>query len=129
MRAPDLAAIHAAELRVAQSQRNTRDGLRRARVAFRAVLIRPSTLALVAGAAGLFGFWLARRPQPQPRAPASTAGVAATNSAAGLVPAFILRYGMQRLPFILQQVRAAADAARTSRLWAARWRATRSRNG
>ena len=103
MRAPDRAAIHAAELRVAQARRNCRDSLRRVRVAFRASLVRPTTLALVAGAAGLVGFWLARRPQPRPQATASTAGVAATTSAAGLALAFIVRYGMQRLPFILQQ--------------------------
>jgi len=106
MRAPDLAAIHAAELRVAQSGRNTRDGLRRVRVAFRAAVVRPTTLALVAGAAGIFSYWLARRPQPQPQAQAtaSTAGVAATTSAVGLALAFVVRYGMQRLPFMLQQV-------------------------
>jgi hypothetical protein len=109
MRAPALAAIHAAELRVAQAERNSRDSLRRVRVAFRAALVRPSTLALVAGAAGLFGFWLARRPQPQPQpqATASTAGATATTSAIGLVLAFMVRYGLQRLPNILQQVWAA----------------------
>jgi hypothetical protein len=105
IRAPTLAAIHAAELRVAQSERNTRDSLRRVRVASRAALSRPFTLALVAGAAGLFGFWLARRPQP--RATTSSDGVAATRSAAGLVLAFMVRYGMRYLPFILQQIRAA----------------------
>ena len=107
MRAPTLAAIYAAELRVAQSKGNTRDSLRRVRVAFRATLARPSTLALVAGAAGLFGFWLARRPQPQATSPSDGATVAPTTSVAGLVLAFIVRYAMQRLPFILQQVWAA----------------------
>lgn len=107
MRAPTLAAIYAAELKVAQSKRNTRDSLRRARVALRATLARPSTLALVAGAAGLFGFWLARRPLPQAKSSAAGVGVITTTSAVGLVVAFIVRYGMQRLPFILQQVRAA----------------------
>ena len=107
MRAPTLAAIYAAELRVAQSKRNTRDSLRRVRVAFRATLARPSTLALVAGAAGLFGFWLARRPQPQATSPSDGATVAPTTSVAGLVLAFIVRYAMQLLPFILQQVWAA----------------------
>jgi len=103
IRAPDRAAIHAAELRFAQATRNSRDSLRRVRVAFRATLVRPSTLAVIAGAAGLAGFWLARRPHPRPQATASAAGVAATTSAAGLALAFIVRYGMQRLPVILQQ--------------------------
>lgn len=132
MRAPGLAAIHAADLRVAQAQRSSRDSLRRVRVAFRAALVRPSTLALVAGAAGLAGFWLARRqqPQPQPQATASTAGVAATTSAVGLVLAFVVRYGMQRLPFILQQVwvarqqRAARSGSATSKSPAADYSAT-----
>ncbi len=107
MRTPDLAAIHAAELRVDQCRRNTRESLRRVRAASRAALARPATLALVAGAAVLFGFWLVRRPQP--RATSSSDGVAAatTTSAVGLVLAFIVRYGMQRLPLILQQVWAA----------------------
>ena len=107
MRAPTLAAIYAAELRVAQSKGNTRDSLRRVRVAFRATLARPSTLALVAGAAGLLGFWLARRPQPQATSSSDGVTVAPITSALGLVLAFIVRYGMQRLPFILQQVWAA----------------------
>lgn len=134
MPAPDRAAIHAAELRVAQARSNSRDSLRRVRVAFRATLVRPSTLALVAGAAGLVGFWLARRPhphpQPRPQATASTAGVAATTSAAGLALAFIVRYGMQRLPFILQQVwvarqqRAARSGSATSKSPAADYSAT-----
>ena len=107
MRAPTLAAIYAAELRVAQSKGNTRDSLRRVRVAFRATLARPSTLALVAGAAGLLGFWLARRPQPQATSSSDGVTVAPITSALGLVLAFIVRYGMQRLPFILQQAWAA----------------------
>jgi hypothetical protein len=106
MRAPDAAAIHAAELKVARSGQEARDGLRRARVALRATLARPSTLVLAAGAAALLGFWLARRPKRQ-ATPSSGAGVARTASAAGLVGALLLRYGMQLLPFVLQQVRAA----------------------
>ena len=107
IRAPDLAAIHAAELRVAQSARNVSDSLRRARVAFRATLVRPSTLALAAGAACLLGFWLWRRPRPQATSSSAGAGVAATASVAGLLGAFVVRYGMQYLPFILRQARAA----------------------
>lgn len=105
MPAPDLAAIHAAELRVAQARGDTRDGLRRARFALRENLARPSTLALIAGAAGLFGFWIARRPRLP--ATSSSAGAAAKTSAAGLVLAFIVRQAMQGLPFVLQQIRAA----------------------
>jgi len=75
----------------------------RVRVAFRSALVRPSALALVAGAAGLFGFWLARRPQPQQQATTSTAGATATTSAVVLALAFMVRYGLQRLPFFLQQ--------------------------
>lgn len=107
MRAPTLAAIDAAELRVAQSKLNTRDSLCRVRVASRAALARPSTLAVVAGAAGLLGFWLARRPQPRATSSSDGVGVATTTSAAGLVLAFIMRYGMQRLPLVLQHIWAA----------------------
>ena len=107
MRAPNLAAIHAAELRIAHSMRNSRDGLRRAQVAFRANLARSSTLALIAGAAGLLGFWIAHRPQPRTASSSAGVGTAATASAASLVLAFIVRYGMQHLPVILQHAWAA----------------------
>jgi hypothetical protein len=50
------------------------------------------------------GFWLARRPQPQSTSSPDGAAVAKTTSVAGVVLAFIMRYGMQRLPVILQQV-------------------------
>src|ERR1035437_1077356 len=80
---------------------NTRDSLRRVRVAARATLARPSMLALVAGAAALFGFWLARRPQPQTAFSSDTATVGPTTSAAGVALAFILRNAIQPLPFIL----------------------------
>ena len=104
-RAPTLAAVHKAEVRLAQSRRDTADSLRRARVAVRATLARPSTLALVAGAAGLLGFWLARR-QPQPQAIPSSGGAAivAKTSVAGLVLAFVVRYAMQHLPSMLRQL-------------------------
>ena len=107
MRAPTLAVIQAAELRVAQSRQNTLDSLRRARVALRATLARPSTLTLIAGAAGLVGFWLARRPQTQAASSSDTATVGPTTSAAGVALVFIPRYAMQRLPFLLQQIWAA----------------------
>ena len=113
-KAPTRAAIHAAELRVAQAKRNTRDSLGRAGVALRAALARPTTLALVAAAAGLLGFWIARRPK---RVPTSSGeiGAAKTSSAAGVALAVILRYGLRRLPFVVGQLWAARQkrAART----------------
>ena len=105
MRAPGLAAIHAVELRVAQSRRDTRVRLHHARVAFRASLARPVTLGMVAAGAGLFGFWLARGPRaPSRRGSSRTEGAAASPSGASVVAAFVVRYGMQHLPFILQQI-------------------------
>jgi hypothetical protein len=117
MRAPSLAAIHAAESRIAQSGRDARDGLRRARVAFRANLTRPSTLALVVGVAGLLSFWLARKPQPPATSSPAGVSVATTASVAGLAGAFIVRYAMKHLPFVLQQAWAVRQkhAARTGR--------------
>lgn len=114
MRAPDRAAIYAAELRFAESKRTIRDSLRRVRVAFRATLARPFTLGLVAGSAGLFGFWLARRPQV--RSGGDGVAVAKTTSARGLVLAFLMRYAMQRLPLILRQVWAAREKSAASRV-------------
>lgn len=109
MRAPTRAAIYAAELKVAQAKRDARDSTSRVRVALRATLARPTTLALIAAAGGLYGFWLARRPQPTAtKTPtstsASTSTAVATTSVAGVVLAFIVRYVMQHLPFILRQL-------------------------
>jgi hypothetical protein len=60
---------------------------------------------------------LARRPQPQATPLSDGAGVATTTSAAGLVLAFILRYGMQRLPSVLQQIwRRGSQSNRRTRL-------------
>lgn len=106
MRAPTRAAIQAAELRVAQSGRNTRDSLRLVRVEFRAALVRPLTLALVAGAAGLFVFLGIRRTQRPATVSSGGAGLAATTSVTGLALAIIVRYGMQGLPFIIQKIKA-----------------------
>lgn len=109
MRAPALSAIHAVELRISQSRLATRASLHRAHVALRTMLSRPSTLALAAGAAGLFGFWLARRLRRQQALLENSATVARTASVAGLALAFVMRYGMQGLHFIYRQVRAAGE--------------------
>jgi hypothetical protein len=80
--------------------------LRRARVAFHASLTRPSTLVLVAGAAGLFSFWVARR-RPQPKSARDEVGIATATSVLGFVLALIVRYGLQGFPFVLRQIQAA----------------------
>src|SRR5205814_5209792 len=80
LKRPALQAIGAAEARLAASRRKTRDGLHRARAAFRASLTRPSTLVLAAGAAGVAGLWLARRPRRR-RAVHSKAGMGAVVAA------------------------------------------------
>ena len=109
MHTPTSPEIHAAELRLVQAERNARDSLGRARVAFRATLARPSTLAVLAGAAGLFGFWFARRPRPQTQSAANGAKIATVASTAVLVRTFIMRHAMKALPFVLQQFRAAGQ--------------------
>lgn len=104
-RATDLAAIHAAELKVAQSMQATRDGLRRVRIAFRANLVRPSKIALVVGAAGLFVWWLARPRQVKPSD--DRVGIATNTSVLGFLLVLIVRYGLHGFPFILRQIREA----------------------
>ena len=115
MRAPRQTAVYAAELRVAQSRFDTLTGLRRASGAFRAALIRPSTLALIVAAGGLLGFWLVRGRRPQAPYASGPVAVAATTSVAGLVMAFVLRYAAQNIPLILQRVWVAAQK-RSSRV-------------
>jgi len=108
-RAPRIAAIHAAEARIAQSRRDTRDGLTRAEAAFRTNLSQPSTLALAAMAGGLLAFWLPRR-----RGSSSGSGghdAVRTVSTLGLAAAAMLRYGMQYLPILVRLGRAPAGRA------------------
>ena len=105
-RSTTLATIYTVELRVAQSRRNTLSELRRANAALRAILARPTTLALVAGTAGIFGFWLERRQKPTKTSPRVT-DAARPLSSVGVLLAIAVRYGMQWLPFILQKLQAA----------------------
>lgn len=102
MRTPDLAEIHAAELRVAESKLNTLESLRRVPGAFHAALTRPSTMLLAMGAAGLWGFCMARRA----RATSSSDGAAVARppSVAALGAAFIVRFAMQYLTSIFRHV-------------------------
>lgn len=101
MKRPALTEIHAIELRVAQSRANTWTELRRANAALRSLLARPTTLVMVAGAAGVAGFLLTRR-QASTRASADAADVNSRPFAAGAFLAVIVKYGMQAFPFILQ---------------------------
>jgi hypothetical protein len=110
-RAPTLGAIAAAEARLAMSRQKTRDGLHRVRVALRASLTRPSTVALAAGAAGLAGVagvWLARRPRRRRAVfPRMGAGAVLTAYAAPFVQSLLARYGKDALSLLVEKVRAA----------------------
>ena len=100
-RAPTLAAIHAAELRVVQSERRVRDATSRLGAALRAGLSRPSVVAVIAGAASLCGIWLARRAQSKalPRQELHVAGP----SLAGLLAAGAMRFAARLLPVLIRQ--------------------------
>jgi|GEM_PF-3537468 len=111
-RAPGLAAIRAAEALIAQSNRDARDGLARAKTAFRTNLSQPSTLAMAAMAGGLLAVWLARR-----RGSYSGSGrpdAVRTVSTLGLAAAAMLRYGTQYLPLLVRLVRPPVDGAMPS---------------
>lgn len=108
MTAPTEADIQAAEHRVIEAKRNARIGLLRLRLATRAALARPATLAAVAGGSALIGFLLMRRPRAGGTGAAAPLGAAvAAVSIAGLIRSFAFRYGMRYLPLVLEQVRAA----------------------
>jgi hypothetical protein len=72
-------------------------------------------LTLVAGAAASIGVWPARQPRLQSTPAFDGAAAAESPSVAGVMLAFIMRYGMQRLPMILHQVLAAWQS-RASRI-------------
>jgi len=93
MGARHLASIRAAELRIEQSRRDAREHCRRARAASRALLTRPTTLAL-AVAASVAGLWMIRRAPPSTNT-TTVVEAAAKTSVIGLTLAFVARYAMQ----------------------------------
>jgi hypothetical protein len=100
-RVPSLASIREVERRVAQHGRDAVNHLRGARIAARAALGRPSTLAWIAGASCMLGFWLSHRP----RTPAAPQGAGATStSAMALLAGFAVRWAMRSLPAIVRQL-------------------------
>lgn len=103
MRVPTLAAIYAAELRVAQSKLHMRDSAGRVRDAFRSALTRPATLVGVA-AALLGGFWLLRRTRQRTKPPSVGLMAAAAVAIGGLVRASMLRYGTQYASAVVRQI-------------------------
>jgi len=109
--APTLEAIDAAEARLAASKQKTRDGLHRARAAFRTSFTLPSKVALAAGAAGLAGLagvWLARRPRRRRvKAPKLGAGAVLTAYAAPFVQSLLARYAKDAVSLLAEKVREA----------------------
>ena len=106
-RADALNAIYSTELTIAQSRENTLTGLHRANIALRSTLSRPTTLVLVAGAAGVFGFWLQRR-HATSEASADVSAIKPPSSA-GVVLALVVKYGMQLWPVIMQKFQATQE--------------------
>ena len=100
-RAPTLAAIHAAELNVVQSERRVRDATTRLGAALRAELSRPSVVAVIAGVASLCGIWLARRAQA--KAPPRKESPVTRASLAGLLAAGAMRFAARLLPVLIRQ--------------------------
>ena len=138
-RAPSRAAIYAAELRVGEAKRATRENAQRARTALRERLAQPTTLIAVFAASAAGGFLLARRNKQTKvkvryRSSADSAKTAAAStSIAGLVLAFAMRYAMERAPALVQAVwtarqkRVAGRAQEPSSWQAAGYPATRAK--
>ena len=101
-KAPDPVAIHEAELRFFQSAQFVSGGFCRVRDAFRNSMARPSTMVKVAGVAGLFCFWLARRMRLKSPTPLKSLLNTIGTSTLGLMLAAFLRYGTRRLQAIFR---------------------------
>lgn len=101
-KAPDPVAIHEAELRFFQSAQLVSGGFCRVRDAFRNSMARPSTMVKVAGLAGLFCFWLARRMRLKSPTPLKSLLNTIGTSTLGLMLAAFLRYGIRRLQAIFR---------------------------
>jgi len=106
---PTSPEVLAAEARFVQSKREVRESVSRVRVAARAAIAKPSTLAGIAAAAGAFGFWLAHRnyARAQVRAASRHSSRPARPPATALVGGLITQYAMKAAPFLLQQFQAA----------------------
>ena len=101
-RAPTMAAINAAELRLLQSKLNVRQSVEGTRSALRTAIKRPSTLALVALGSGITAYWITRKLGRSVESVPDNAGSAAKASHGGFVRNLISLYGAQILPFVLQ---------------------------
>lgn len=99
---PTLAAIHAAELRLIQSRRNVRQGVARTRSALREAVTRPSTLVLVAVAAGVSAFWVSHRPHSSVKSLLISVNSKIRGASRHLVRTFVSVYGARLLAFSLQ---------------------------
>lgn len=113
MRAPTSAEIDAVELRLLQSRRNVRQSIGRTGSALRAAITRPSTVVLVAVAAGISAFWLVRRRRPSSAFLSVGAATATRAARPGVVRTFISRHETQLLAYVLQQVTAAWQKRRS----------------
>ena len=106
-RVTTLAAINAAELRLFQSKRNTRQSLDRTRSALRTAIARPSTLVFVAVASGIWTFLLSARHRPSVKSVPNSADSAIRAPSRSLVRTFVSVYGTRLLTFALQHGAAA----------------------
>ena len=113
MRGPTLAEIAVVELRLSQSKVNVRQSVDRGRAAIRTVITLPSTVVLVAVAAGISAFWVVRRGRPSIERLPDGAGSATAAVRPGVVRTFISRYETQVLAYVLQQVKAAWQKRRS----------------
>jgi hypothetical protein len=123
-RAPTLSAIYAAELKVTQARLQAQAAFGRGRLAMRAALVRPATLATVTTVSAVFGYWLTRRILPPRPAQDQTDSVSASESTvskasgAALILPVIVGYAKQQLPALLRQL---------MQVWTARKHAERVR--
>ena len=104
IKAPNLAAVYAAELKLAEAKTRALDGGRRAWLAVKVGVTRPSSLALIA-AAGFCGGWLVSRRSPRPTPSTEDATAAAGKGAiAGLILPFLLQAASRILPLVVNGI-------------------------
>ena len=102
MKAPDLAAVYAAELRLVEARNRALDGGRRAWLAAKVAVTRPSSLAIVA-TAGFCGGWLVSRRAARPAPSTGERTAASKGLMAGLVLPFLLQAASRFLPLVVSE--------------------------
>jgi len=106
MRAPSLAAVLAAESKVAASRHEVVEGLQRVRAASHALVARPMSLAVAGGAAAVVGIFIARLTRSRSSGPLAGAAAAKVSPFVLFLRTGAMKYALLLLPVVVRRIAA-----------------------